>query len=40
MVHRGLEFYKIPGEHKTMLLPPHVDQLGEIINRYLYDKWL
>lgn len=40
MAHRGLEFYEIPGEHKTMLLPPYVDQLGEIINRYLYDKGL
>jgi len=29
------EFYEILGNHETILLPPYVDQLGEIILDFL-----
>ncbi len=35
MTDKDLEFYEIEGGHKTLLLPPYVDKLGEIILDYL-----
>ncbi|WP_346962014.1 amino acid adenylation domain-containing protein [Clostridium sp.] len=35
MVSGNLEFYEIPGGHETLVLPPYVDKLAEIILDYL-----
>ena len=37
MTQNRLEFYEIPGTHDTILAPPNVEKLSEIIFQYL-DK--
>ncbi|MGN9163190.1 hypothetical protein [Clostridium sulfidigenes] len=37
MTQNRLEFYEIPGTHDTILAPPNVEKLSEIILQYL-DK--
>lgn len=33
-----LEYYEVPGNHETVLLPPYVDKVAEIIRAYLHNK--
>jgi len=33
-----LEYYEVPGNHETVLLPPYVDKVAEIVREYLRNK--
>jgi len=38
MARGPLEYYEIPGGHKTVLLPPYVERMAEIIREYLHKR--
>lgn len=33
-----VEYYEVPGNHETVLLPPYVDKVAEIVRGFLCDK--
>ena len=38
MARGPLEYYEIPGNHSTVLLPPYVEKLAEIVREYLHRR--
>jgi len=38
MARGPLEYYEVPGDHETVLLPPYVDKVAEIVREFLSYK--
>ncbi|CAM3987833.1 non-ribosomal peptide synthetase [Mesobacillus zeae] len=38
MAKTSLEYYEVPGDHDSVLMPPNVDAVGEIVRDYLQRK--